>query len=133
MSHLALLVLLAGTAADGSQCLSYGRATIEGVLSAEEFPGPPNYESVQRGDRAEKCFFVSPATPICVEESKDQDQERESNVTRVQIAINRKGGFPVLERLVGRRVSCSGELFHAHTGHHHARVLMLGMCQAAQP
>lgn len=58
---------LGGT--DGeTACLAYGPSlvTLKGVLTRRTFPGPPNYESIRKGDRPETYWLIELAQPICV-------------------------------------------------------------------
>ena len=54
----------------------------------------------------------------------DSFNETEANVREIQLVIYRDKDFGVVKSLIGRAVSVTGTLFHAHTGHHHLDVLM---------
>jgi hypothetical protein len=68
LKPLVLLALVLGgtTDADASDCLDYNAVELRGVLSAETFPGPPNYTSVSSGDTEETYFFITLARSACV-------------------------------------------------------------------
>jgi hypothetical protein len=98
---------------------------ITGTLTRKTFPGPPNYESVRKGDRAEMYWLVELRSPACVLEDKvspdlnpSQDQIRE-----VQLVLE-SAMYKTYSGLIGRRVVAQGTLFGAHTGHHHTPVLL---------
>lgn len=126
---LILLLLLAapaqGLAQAGRQCLSYEPATVSlhGRLLRRTFPGPPNYESVKRGDKPETYWLLHLDAPICVAASADNDAE--SGVTDLQLILTTKE-YARFRKFVRRaiRVEVRGTLFHAVTGHHHTPVLL---------
>lgn len=130
MKGICLLLLIASSSASAAECLSYGEVSLEGALSIETFPGTPNQRSVERGDKPETYFFVSPPEPFCVGGTKHEAPAE--NISKVPIAINRKGGWPIMKSLVGAQVSCRGKLLPSNTGYHHSPVLLRGMCYAAQ-
>ena len=108
-------------------CLSYQPAVVKitGTLTRKTFPGPPNYESVRKGNRAEMYWLVELRSPACVLEDKvspdlnpSQDQIRE-----VQLVLE-SAMYKTYSGLIGRRVVAQGTLFGAHTGHHHTPVLL---------
>jgi hypothetical protein len=126
---LVLLLLFAGTSAGASPCLSYNKFTLEGVLSIESFT---------HGDQAETIYFVSPSAPFCIDAGKSGPAV--ASVMKVEIEINRKGGWPLMKPLLGHLVSCYGELYHSQgvrypstrwKDHHHSAVVLRGMCHAA--
>lgn len=108
-------------------CLSYEPTVValHGVLTRETFPGPPNYESIRKGDRAETSWLLKLDSPICVNEDKsDPDlNPGRKNVRKVQLVLNPEG-YEKYKALLGKKVVASGTLFGAHTGHHHTPVLL---------
>jgi hypothetical protein len=126
----ALLILLLASAicarAQG-ECLSYGPAEVQvsGTLSRQVVPGPPNYQSVRRGDKPETIWILTLDKPVCVTGNTDDVNEPERNVTDLQLALE-GDQFAQVRRMAGRkvRVAATGELFHAHTAHHRTKVLL---------
>ena len=115
-----ILLLLLTTS---QTCLSYEPDTIvlKGTMQQHNFAGPPNYESVANGDRAERVWVLHLAQPICV--SASSDWEKETGVSDLQLVFaNRRN--PYGKSLRGRKVDVTGTLFRAHTGHHHTKVLL---------
>lgn len=104
-------------------CLHYEPATAEltGVLRLHTFPGPPNYESVSAGDTAETGYYLHLSKPVCTVGAGES--EALDDVRLVQLVLT-DGGFKKLRPKVGRRVTVSGTLFAAVTGHHHAPLLL---------
>ena len=116
---LILLFLLTTT----QTCVSYEPDTVvlKGTIRQHTFPGPPNYESVAKGDRAERVLLLHLAEPICV--SASSEWEKETGVSDLQLVfINNHSRFG--KSLAGRKVAVTGTLYHQHTGHHHTKVLL---------
>lgn len=121
---VAVALLLAPHALAG--CLPYEPVPVElrGVLSRQTFPGPPNYESVEAGDRPETYWILTLDRPVCVEGTAGDDTNvPEKGVRRVQLVLT-EGQYSACGSLIGKKVTVSGTLFHAITGHHHTSVLM---------
>lgn len=107
----------------------YEPAVVElrGRLETRVYPGPPNYESVKKGDIAETIWLAQLPTPIKVlDDGKDPTSfnETEGNIKEVQLVIYQRKNEQTLEPLVGKTFRFTGTLFHAHTGHHHLKILM---------
>lgn len=129
---LLLLVpfLLITTAHDAAAqgCLSYESDGVKlaGKIKTMTFPGPPNYESLKKGDQPEVAWVLRLRRPVCVEAGRDNEFDvAESKVTDIQLVLEAEEftKWRVLAR--GRAwVVVTGKLFHAHTGHHHTAVLM---------
>lgn len=109
-----------------AQCLKYEPAvvTLTGKLSSHIFPGPPNYESIKRGDEKERAIILTIAAPICVNGGGDAVDEPENNIRDLQLVITKPPDWQIVERRLGKRVTVVGTLFHAHTGHHRTKVLI---------
>lgn len=88
------------------------------------YPGPPNFESVARGDRPEKALVLALTEPVCMAKDKaDRDGMRPAiaRITEVQLATTSRdlGGVKP-----GRRLRVTGNAFAAHTGHHHTPIVL---------
>ena len=118
-----LVNVIAMPTARGADCLRFEPAevTLVGSLITRTYAGPPNYESIERGDRPERPFIVVLDQPICVDGDPTSDINTESvaNVTEVQV-----GAEEELDAMVGRHIKVLGTLFAAHTGHHNTSVQM---------
>jgi len=106
-------------------CLNYEPdvVTLTGIIRTRSFPGPPNFESVAKGDERENVWVLRLRKPICVTPKGDTDGE--TKVIELQIVLPR--GVEQAEEyspFEDRRVTVTGTLFRAETGHHHAKVLI---------
>ena len=109
-----------------AQCVKYepSAVTLTGRLSSHLFPGPPNYESIKRGDQKERVIILTIAAPVCVDGGSDAINEPENNIRDLQLVIRKPADWKTVERRLGKRVTVVGTLFHAHTGHHRTKVLV---------
>jgi hypothetical protein len=127
---LTLLLLLFATsiyAAAQEKCLSYEPATVElsGTIIRKTMPGPPNYESIRKGDTPETLWILHLDRPVCVTGNTDDVNEPERNVTDLQLVLDEKQ-YAQIRKYVGQRirVTMTGTLFHSHTAHHRTSVLL---------
>jgi hypothetical protein len=128
-ARLSLLVFLLAAGvltASGQNCLEYGPSvSLTGTVSSRVFAGPPNYESIKRGDRKETALILSLASPACTtSKTSDSVDVPETDVREVQLVITKPEHWKTLKRLRGKPVILTGTLFHAHTGHHRTKVLI---------
>ncbi len=130
-ARLSLLVVLlaAGVSiASGQNCLQYGpTVSLTGTLTSRVFAGPPNYESVKRGDRKETAIILTLASPTCTSttnNTSDSFDVPETDIRELQLVLTKPSHWKAVKRLVGKPVVITGTLFHAHTGHHRTKVLI---------
>jgi hypothetical protein len=121
----ALLIALSASAS-AQQCLEYGPiVSLSGMLRSQVFPGPPNYESIKRGDRAETAIILTLRRPICTTtKTPDDVYLPDTDIHNVQLVLTKPSDWKLVKRLLGKRVLVTGTLFHSHTGHHHTKVLV---------
>lgn len=124
--RLFLFLTLISAVANAEQCVSYKNTEITGTLYKDTFAGPPNYESIADGDKPETYFLVKLVKPVCVDGGAGAD-ELEGNFTdikNIQLVLNGESTYDSLRTSLGKPVKCTGNLFSAHTGHHHTEVLL---------
>lgn len=130
MSKRILLLLIATLISDSAgaaqQCLRYEPAVValSGTLVRKTFPGPPNFESVEAGDRAETGYYLQLASGICTRAAKDDDSGDHDGVKEIQLVLSGPQ-YEALRPKLGARVTLTGSLFEAHSGHHHTPVLLM--------
>ena len=133
---LATLLLLVGfgASASGQECFEYGpTVSLKGTLRSQVFPGPPNYESIKRGDRKEVTIILSLGKSVCTTGNDPQGIDvPEAGIRDVQLVVVKDAHWTTVRRLIGKRAIVTGTLFHAHTGHHRTKVL-LTVANLSQP
>jgi hypothetical protein len=104
--------------------------TLSGELIERTYWGPPNWGEHPDTDRLEDAWLLILDRPICVEaDSSWVNNASEHNVIVVQLVVLDPGpdnrALKNVARLVTRRVTVSGFLDHADTGHHRTPVLLV--------
>jgi hypothetical protein len=106
--------------------------TLKGKLVLRLFPGPPEYTSIEKGDRAdyswmllldEESFKIATTTPVPEPANNLKGIMECSNHHEVSLSFeeNMKGFCCDHEN---KEISVQGYLFHAHTAHHYSPILM---------
>lgn len=108
-------------------CLEYGpTVSLTGRLRTQIFPGPPNYQSIRRGDRKETALLLTLEEKICTTGNDPQGFDvPEAGVHVVQLVITDNARWKTVRHLVGKRATVTGTLFHANTGHDRTKVLVI--------
>ena len=128
---LSCIGMLAGTLSASAGCVDLKQTdafSFQGTLSYAIFAGPPNYQDVRKGDSPEPTYILKLDTPICA--TGDEFLKPEQRFDRIQVYPAESaaaGRFLArdLRRFVGRRVVVQGRSpLGAHTGHHHAPLLL---------
>jgi hypothetical protein len=107
-------------------CLRYEPDTvsIRGRLYRRTYPGPPNYESVAKGDDPETGFYVHLGSPACFVAGEDSLLDfPQQGVKEVQLNLD-STGYARLRPKLQTVVQLRGTLYAAFSGHHHAPVLL---------
>ena len=129
MRILTLLLFACVVASDAhsQQCLGCepDTVTLEGVVHAKDYPGPPNYESIRAGDERMRYWILRLKSPICVK-GDDFDNRRVANVRDMQLVFMDPSFYNRYRRYTRRhaRFRVVGSLFHQETGHHVTKILI---------
>ena len=131
MNAFALLVGLfcaANIASAGKTCLTYEPdvVEIEGKLIRQTFPGPPNYDSIKKGDRPETYWIAVLSKPICVSQpnSTEEIDVPYEGIHRIQLAMPRGAAYKRWGTCLGKVAKVKGTLFGQITAHHKTKVLI---------
>lgn len=122
----AYAALLLATRVCLGDCLAWSPqlVSLQGTVARETHPGPPDYESIEAGDKPEVYWFLTLDTPICVSGVSDLGvAQDEYDVAKVQLLLTSEQ-FDSFRDLLDRAVVASGKLVAAETGHHHTKVLL---------
>lgn len=114
--------------ASGKTCLAYEPAVVRlnGIIIRRTFPGPPNYESIKRGDVPETYWLLVLPRPVCVKQSDPANliNETKRGIRRIQLVFEDERAYDKYRRLLGKRVVATGTLYGSSTGHHKTPVLL---------
>lgn len=132
MVVLTSVILLAGEtpalAAEAQKtCLNLtqtrSQATVSGMLTVHLFSGPPNYESIAKGDAEERTFILELPSRLCADDG--EFIRPNASFDRVHVGASDDVILSVLKAAIGKTVTVRGEAFGAHTGHHHAPLVLM--------
>jgi hypothetical protein len=110
-----------------SPCLPYEPAPVEltGVLERRDYAGPPNYESIEHGDKKETTWLLRLDRQACTEESPDSAHAARIGLQLMQLVFDpATHPYDKYRPLMGKHIVARGSLFTAQTGHHHTEVLI---------
>jgi len=110
-----------------SECLNVASPnplTLRGTLTFQIFGGPPYNGGVTKGDTPEPTYILKLDQPVCAQ--GDDFVDPNAQIDRVQLYPEFAPAlYSKLRALVGTRVRVEGKSpFGAHTGHHHAPLLL---------
>jgi hypothetical protein len=122
------LLVIAGCCsyANAQRCLEYGPSiSLTGILRSQVFAGPPNYESIRRGDRKETAIILTLVASTCTTGNDPGGVDvPETGIREMQLVVMKSADWKTIRRRMGKRVTVTGTLFHSITGHHRTKVLI---------
>jgi hypothetical protein len=127
---LALLLTAASWSASlGAQCLYYGDASLTGRLVQQTYPGPPDFESVTKGDAPLVIWILQLDTGICIV-SSDPSYPNVYNEREIQLVLGtdqyaRTKRYAEYRHLLGKKIAVTGRLQPGGGKYEKAQVLAL--------
>jgi len=101
-------------------------ATLTGVVTILTFPGPPNYQSIKGGDKAESGPYLVLTKPINIDVvpgvKASINAKPIKDVQVLQLVVLNDKNWKEIKK--GNVVQITGTLSASITGHHHARALL---------
>lgn len=107
-------------------CLSYGPAVVrlKGAIISRTYPGPPEYESIWKGDEPETYWLLVLPSPACVDANTKDFEPAQRTVSRIQLVFRGEKWYRIYRSLLGKRVIATGTLFAGFNIHHKTPVLL---------
>lgn len=119
-------VLIAGANEPQQTCLAYEPAevTVTGTMKRMIFAGRPEFSNVEEGDEPLWYWILFLDKPVCVY-GKDDLDEYESQINEMQLnPMLMKDMYQRHQNGLGRGVTVTGHLYHAHTAWHKTKTLI---------
>jgi hypothetical protein len=109
-----LLSTTAWPASLAAQCLYYGDVSLSGRLVQQTYPGPPDFESVTRGDAPLVIWILQLDTGVCII-SSDSSYPNVYNEREIQLVLGadqyaRTDRYAQYRRLLGKKIAVTGRL-----------------------
>ncbi|MDY6945889.1 MAG: hypothetical protein SXG53_09235, partial [Pseudomonadota bacterium] len=120
LTIIALCNALPAGAADQHSCLQYGPIRLVGTLVRQTYAGPPDYESVTKGDEPRVIWVLQLDRRVCV--SSNVRYPREPAQVEVELALPAEQYAPN-RRLLGQKIIATGELVHGGANYQKRLVL----------
>ncbi len=128
MFAIAGLLVSSVTSGAPAQCVRYEPAVVEltGTVIRGRFPGPPNFESIEGGDREERPLLLVLNRTLCVlpDSTSSINAEGVREIRRIQLFVPDRFWEEILDSAMMRQVAVTGKLTHAVTGHDHTAVIL---------
>jgi len=104
---------------DGQSVTLYGR------IIEELFPGPPNYESINNGDRPQFYWVLYINNPVGIVTRSFESEELKDlgNSCSFQLVVPSKF-YDDKNDVIGKFVKVTGQMFIGHSGHHKTKALL---------
>jgi hypothetical protein len=112
-------------------CLQYGLVSLTGVLVRQTYPGPPDYESITKGDEPQIILVLQLDSPVCVDES-GSGYPGEYNEREIQLDFGRDR-YAQYRNLLGKRIIATGVLIRGGARHDKRLVLAQVEIERAPP
>jgi hypothetical protein len=122
----AIVLGLAPQLSRGAGCIvENDEIEVIGRLARETFAGPPNYESVDKGDKAETYWILTVDEPItlCRLASAGGKPHTIGSLSRFQLVFNEEYGG-LKHALIARHAWVRGRILMSHSGHQHMAALI---------
>lgn len=103
-------------------CLAYGGISLTGTLVRQTYAGPPDYESVTKGDEPRVIWVLQLDRYICVDATARFP--REPIAQEIEVALTTEQSAQYRE-LLGQRIVATGELRHGGANYQKRLVLMV--------
>jgi hypothetical protein len=115
--------------ANANECLSYAlksNVMLTGIVQMRAFPGPPNYESIEGGDRRDVQPILVLTKPVCVDgkTALSSFDVSEPMVREMQLLVPFKLRAQ-MAALAGKVGSYRGHLMHQDNAQHRTAVLLI--------
>ena len=109
-----LLTAAAWSASLNAQCLYYGDASLSGRLVQQTYPGPPDFESFQRGDEPRVIWILQLDPSVCII-SSDASYPNAYGLREIQVVLGedqyaRTEPYARYRNLLGQQIIVTGSL-----------------------
>lgn len=120
---IALLAVALPAAALEFTCLQYGPIQIAGTIVQHTYAGPPDYESVTKGDKPVTVWKLQLDERICVD--ANTRYPREAIQLEIELALTPEQ-YRQYRPLLGQKVRVTGELKHGGANYQKRLVIVPG-------
>lgn len=99
--------------------------TLFGKVREEVFPGPPNYESINNGDRPQFYWVLYMNSPISLVGRSMENGALYENGNSCMFQLNLTDAiYENRLDILGKYVKVDGDIFFGHSGHHKTKAVL---------
>jgi hypothetical protein len=114
LTAVGLLSAMSCSGSVAAECLRYGIVSLTGRLVQQTYPGPPDYESVTKGDEPLVIWILQLDTGVCVA-SLDSSYPSACSEREIQLVLGtdqyaRADQYAQYRHLLGRKITVTGRL-----------------------
>ena len=117
---VALFNAMPAVAADEYSCLEYGPIRLVGTLVRQTYAGPPDYESVTKGDEPRVIWVLQLDRRVCVDANARYPREPTQMEIELALPADRYAQY---RQLLGQKIIATGELVHGGANYQKRLVL----------
>lgn len=110
------------------QCVEYGRISLVGTLVRQTYAGPPEFESVTKGDEPQVIWILQLEERTCVYSQSRDAREYEQHEVQLEAGAMQAKDF---QKLLGKRLIIDGELIRGGARHEKRLVLVVSELREA--
>lgn len=108
------------------ECLEYGPIQLAGTLVRQTYAGPPDYESITKGDEPQVIWILQLDQRVCVD--ANARYPREPVQIEIELALP-ADEYARYRHLLGQKIIATGELVHGGANYQKRLVLVAGELQ----
>lgn len=123
------LSALPALAASAAYCLDYGPVLLSGRLVRQTYAGPPDYESITKGDAPQVIWVLQLERTVCVIDSAGREP-KEHAAEEIQIVLP-ADQYERYRNLLGAKITVNGTLIRG--GARHDKRLVIAASEITQP
>lgn len=130
MILIGALNALPALAASAADCLDYGPVLLRGRMVRQTYAGPPDYESVTKGDAPIEILVLQLDRLVCVVDSGGRySREYGAREMQLELPVDR---YQQYRTLLGAQIVVAGELIRGGARHDKRLVIVATEIEAAR-
>lgn len=115
LTLIGALTALPALTANAAYCLDYGRVVLDGRLVRQTYAGPPDYESVTKGDEPIVIWVLQLDPSVCVVDSAGRHpKEYSAREIQIELPADRYARYG---HLLGAKITVTGTLIRGGAMH----------------
>jgi hypothetical protein len=133
---LTAIALLSSALSCSAECLRYGVVSLTGRLVQQTYPGPPDFESVTKGDELRIIWILQLDRGVCAD-GYDSSYSSAYNEREIQLVLGtdqyaQTNDYAPYRHLLGQRIAVTGRLLPGGATYEKRLVIALDAIEKAR-